>query len=72
MPYYCIDSDPGDYSDRKVHDLTEGQCGHLPPAIHQENLGWHNNLYAAVAKAKLWYKTAAACPYCRMHHDRTH
>lgn len=64
MAYYCIDADPDECGDRRVHDLTPGRCDRLPPPLRQEHLGWHNNFYAAVAKAKMWYKTASACPQC--------
>jgi hypothetical protein len=64
MPNYCVDADPYDYADRKVHDLSCGICPHLPIEEHQESLGWHADLESAVAKARFWYKSARPCFFC--------
>jgi hypothetical protein len=66
MPKYCVGTDPNDYSDRKVHDLTCGVCPYLPIEQYRDHLGWHADLQSAVFKAKFWFKTAKPCAFCLM------
>ena len=64
MPNFCIDVYPGANGIRAVHDSTPGRCSRLPVADNRENLGWHERVESALAKARERHASVRPCNQC--------
>ena len=68
MPEYCINRNQQSNGDYEVHDLTPGNCNHLPNLENRIGLGAFSDCKGAVREAKRRFPDNSnkinGCYYC--------